>query len=654
MQGFGILSLLVWLPIAGGIAVLALGDTAYVNFCQTGRLIDARIEALGGARAADRQDLDLDFQKAAAAWTDKALEVFAPADAAPANTVVHVDFKGAPAAEDDDEPRFTAENPIEAEIAALINLNGTGSTRETWHAEFAVGDPGFVYKPGDAIGLYPENDPALAEDLLKAVGLAGDDALKQKLVTSFDITTLSRPAVDGYAKLTGRKDVAALLEDGGLATFAADRQLVDLFESFPEKLSADQLTKLLRPLPGRLYSVASSLKAHAGEAHLLVGAVRWTSHGRARNGVTSTFLADRCKVGGNARIYVKPNKHFGLPADGDRPIVMIGAGTGVAPYRGFIEERAEAGDKGKSWLFFGERNFSYDFLYQLEWQDHLASGALSNIDVAPSQVLLEATIAEVTLNDQLRFGLRWFFETQASQFRLTDSALGSVTPRFPGFSYFLNMPNVKIALNALSDVTDVNVVSSPSMMVLDNKRALLQIGDEVPIATQSAVSTGTPDAPIVNAISFRSTGVILGITPRVGDNGRILLDIEQEVSDVVPTTSSTIDSPTIQQRRIKTTVAVTSGESIVLAGFMQDRASKARQQVPLVGDVPWLGNLFKDKNDTIRRTELLIAITPQVVKDPSQIRGIAAEFRDRINLTTRPQRATPPDRREQVDRVLVR
>jgi len=388
-------------------AVLALGDTAYVNFCQTGRLIDTRLEALGGARAADRQDLDLDFQKAAAAWTDKALEVFAPADAAPANTVVHVDFKGAPAAEDDDEPRFTAENPIEAEIAALVNLNGTGSTRETWHVEFAVGDPGFVYKPGDAVGLYPENDPALAEDVLKAVGLSGDDALKQKLVTSFDITTLSRPAVDGYAKLTGRKDVAALLEDGGLATFAADRQLVDLFESFPEKLSADQLTKLLRPLPGRLYSVASSLKAHAGEAHLLVGAVRWTSHGRARNGVTSTYLADRCKVGGNARIYVKPNKHFGLPADGDRPIIMIGAGTGVAPYRGFIEERAETGDKGKSWLFFGERNFSYDFLYQLEWQDHLASGTLSRIDVAFSRDQPEKIYVQHRLWERRAELLKW-------------------------------------------------------------------------------------------------------------------------------------------------------------------------------------------------------------------------------------------------------
>jgi len=389
-------------------AVLALGDTAYVNFCQTGRQIDARLEALGGSRAADRQDLDLDFQKAAAAWTDKALEVFAPpADAQQATTVVHVDFKGAPAAEDDDEPRFTAENPVEAEIAALVNLNGTGSTRETWHAEFAVEEPGFVYKPGDAIGLYPENDPALAEDLLKAVGLTGDDVLKQKLVKSFDITTLSRPAVDGYAKLTGRTDVAKLLEGDELARFAADRQLIDLFETFPEKLTADQLAKLLRPLPGRLYSVASSLKAHPGEAHLLVGAVRWTSHGRARNGVTSTYLADRCKVGGKARIYIKPNRHFGLPADGDRPIVMIGAGTGVAPYRGFIEERAETGAAGRSWLFFGERNFSNDFLYQLEWQDHLASGTLSRIDVAFSRDQPEKIYVQHRLWERREELLKW-------------------------------------------------------------------------------------------------------------------------------------------------------------------------------------------------------------------------------------------------------
>ncbi len=391
-------------------AVLALGDTAYVNFCQTGREVDKRLEALGGIRAADRVDLDLDFQKAAAAWTDKALETIAPAEPAGSATVVHVDFKAPVAADEDDEPRFTAENPAEAEISELINLNGTGSTRETWHAEFAVEDPGFIYKPGDAIGLFPENDPELAEDLLKAVGLAGDAALKKKLVESYDITTLSRPLVDAYAKLTGSKGVAKLLEEGELARFAADRQLIDLFESFPEKLAGDQFLKLLRPLPGRLYSVASSLKAHPGEAHLLVGAVRWSSHGRARKGVTSTYLADRCKVGSKARIYVKPNRHFGLPADGDRPIIMIGAGTGVAPYRGFIEERAETGAKGKSWLFFGERNFSNDFLYQLEWQDHLASGTLSRIDVAFSRDQPEKIYVQTRLWERRAELQKWLDE----------------------------------------------------------------------------------------------------------------------------------------------------------------------------------------------------------------------------------------------------
>lgn len=387
-------------------AVLALGDTAYVNFCETGRLIDERLEALGATRLHARQDLDLDFQKQAAAWTEKALEVFAPAETAVPTTVVHVDFKGAGAL-DDDEERFTAESPAEAEISALVNLNGTGSSRETWHAEFAVEDPAFVYKPGDAIGLLPENDPELAEELLAATGLGSDAALKLKLVQNLDITTLSRPLVDGYAKLTGRKDVAALLEGDALARFTADHQLVDLFATYPEKLTADQLTGLLRPLPGRLYSVASSLKAHPGEAHLLVGTVRWTSHGRSRKGVASTFLADRRKVGDNARIYIKPNRHFGLPADGTTPIVMIGAGTGVAPYRGFIEERAENGDTGKSWLFFGERNFTNDFLYQLEWQDHLAAGTLSRIDVAFSRDQPEKIYVQHRLWERRNDLLKW-------------------------------------------------------------------------------------------------------------------------------------------------------------------------------------------------------------------------------------------------------
>jgi len=276
---------------------------------------------------------------------------------------------------------------------------------------------------------------------------------------------------------------------------------------------------------------------------------------------------------------------------------------------------------------------------------------LARIDVAPSQVMLEATIAEVTLNDRLRFGLRWFFEKGASELRLSDVATAAVAPNLTGFSYFVNTPNVKVALNALSTITDVNVVSSPTLMTLDNKRAILQVGDEVPVATQSAVSVVTPGAPIVNTISYRNTGVILSITPRVADNGRVLLDIEQEVSDVVETSTSAIDSPTFQQRRVRTTVAVQDGEAIVLAGMMQDRATRTRDQIPIVGDIPVVGNLFKNKTDTIARTELLIAITPRVVKDAGQIRDIAAEFRDKLNFSTRPERRAPPDKREQVDRL---
>jgi general secretion pathway protein D len=277
---------------------------------------------------------------------------------------------------------------------------------------------------------------------------------------------------------------------------------------------------------------------------------------------------------------------------------------------------------------------------------------LERIDVAPNQVLLEATIAEVRLNDDLKMGVRWFFQAGSNQFAFTDLASGAVTPVFPTFTSFFNTANVKFVIDALSTITDINIISSPTLMVLDNKKATLVVGNEVPIVTQSAVAVLTPGAPIVNSITYRNTGIVLNITPRVVDKGRILLDVEQEASDVVRTVTSGIDSPTIQQRRIKTTVAVNDGEAIVLGGLIQDRADYRRDQIPLLGEVPVLGNLFKSKLDQIIRTELLVAITPRIVRDAAQIRGITEEFRAKINLTTRPQRQAPPDRKEQIDRLI--
>ena len=391
-------------------AVLSLGDTAYVNFCETGKKIDARLEALGAIRVADRIDLDLDYAKEAAVWTEKTLTQFLPSETSPTATVVHVDFKGAGGEEEAVEPIFTAENPCEAEVSALLNLNGTGSTRETWHVELSISAEGFTYEPGSAIGIFPENDSTLASDVARAVGLDGDAHFVNKLIKSYDITTLSRSVVGSYAKLTERKDVISLLEGESFAHFSADRQFVDFLQAYPEKLTQDQLLSLLRPLPSRLYSVASSMKAHPSEAHLLIGAVRWTSHGRKRGGVASTFFADRRKVGDQVRVYVKPNRHFCLPKDANTPIIMIGAGTGVAPYRSFIEERVETSAKGKSWLIFGERNYTNDFLYQLEWQDHLTSGFLSRIDVAfsrdqPEKIYVQHRLWEA--RDEL---LKWLDE----------------------------------------------------------------------------------------------------------------------------------------------------------------------------------------------------------------------------------------------------
>jgi general secretion pathway protein D len=255
-------------------------------------------------------------------------------------------------------------------------------------------------------------------------------------------------------------------------------------------------------------------------------------------------------------------------------------------------------------------------------------GVIKGLDIMPKQVLIEVTIAEVSLNDELKFGVRWFLQGKGgNSFTFTDDPGGSIASVFPGFSYALTAANIAATLNALNTITTVNVISSPSLTVMDNRAAFLQIGDEVPITTQSAVSVLTPGAPVVNSVTYKDTGIILSIMPHINASGRVLLDLEQEVSSVVQTTTSGIDSPTIQQRRIKTSVAVNNGEALALGGLMQRQNNNTQGQVPLLGSIPIIGNAFKFKDNTIAKTELLIFITPTVMRNLNEARAVTDEYR---------------------------
>jgi sulfite reductase (NADPH) flavoprotein alpha-component len=379
-------------------AVLALGDRAYAKFCETGRLFDERFAALGATRVADRIECDLDYEAPANAWIGGTLtQLQAGLGDTEPGAVIHVDFARTPA----EAATYSRTRPFEAEITQRVKLSGSRSTSETWHLEVSLAGAGIAYEPGDSLGFLPSNDPALVDAVLAASGLAGDAALHAALSERFDITTLTRKQVEDFAHITGD---ASLVADG---SFAEGRQVIDLLEAAPHRLDAEQLTTLLRPLPPRYYSLASSLKAAPDEAHLLVAAVRYETHGRARNGVASVDIADRRKTGEKLKVFVKPNQHFRLPADPQRPIIMIGPGTGVAPFRAFMQERDTVGARGKNWLVFGHRNYTHDFLYQLEWQDLLKRSVLTRLDVAFSRDQPEKRYVQHALWDARRDVHAW-------------------------------------------------------------------------------------------------------------------------------------------------------------------------------------------------------------------------------------------------------
>jgi sulfite reductase (NADPH) flavoprotein alpha-component len=373
--------------------VLALGDTAYVEFCAIGKAIDERLAALGAKRVVKRVDCDLDFATPAAEWIDGAVKALVPPGR---GTMIEVDF-GKQAAKTD---------IVEAEVIEHINLNSSRSAKETIHLalSFDVGAP--PYEPGDSLDIYAENDPAAVDELLAATHLAGDAVLRSELIGSRDINTLSMKTMETYANVVGHHYVKALIEQGGAQEWISGRQLIDLVTCFPIALTVEHLRALTRPLAPRAYSIASSRREVGEEAHLLVSAVRYENHGRTRKGVASNYVAERLKRGQRLRVKLRPNRHFALPAP-DKDVIMVGPGTGVAPFRAFVQERRATGAKGRNWLFFGDRQFMHDFLYQLEWQDALKDGTLTRMDVAFSRDRFEKVYVQDRMWEQRRDLVSW-------------------------------------------------------------------------------------------------------------------------------------------------------------------------------------------------------------------------------------------------------
>ncbi len=307
-----------------------------------------------------------------------------------------------------------------------------------------------------------------------------------------------------------------------------------------------------------------------------------------------------------------------------QPVEVVSEGApAAAPVSGFSSGGASVvADEENNSLLISSTAREYERIEQI----------LHQLDVLPTQVMLEAVIAEVTLNDELKFGVRWYFEKGGFNVSLSDLASGFTGATFPGLAWGFASKGLEVTLNALSSVTDVKVISSPTLMALNNQKATLQIGDQVPIVTRTSTGVENPDAPLISTVEMKDTGIILNVTPRVNSSGRVLLDIEQEASSVVKTTTSGIDSPTIQQRKISTRVVVNDGEALVLGGLIQDRKTNTRGQVPILGEIPIIGNAFKSKTDTIARTELIIFIRPHVVRNFEEARSVNNEFRQRLDF----------------------
>ncbi|WP_313682674.1 NADPH-dependent assimilatory sulfite reductase flavoprotein subunit [Klebsiella africana] len=394
-------------------AVFGLGDTSYEFFCQSGKDFDNKLAELGAERLLDRVDADVEYQAAAAEWRARVVEVLKAR--APVAAPAQLTTSGA--VNDIHTSPYTKEAPLTATLSVNQKITGRDSEKDVRHIEIDLGDSGLRYQPGDALGVWYQNDPQLVKELVELLWLKGDESvtvegktlpLAEALEWHFELTVNTATIVENYATLTRSESLLPLVGDKAqLQQYAAATPIVDMVRFSPAQLDAEALIGLLRPLTPRLYSIASSQAEVESEVHVTVGVVRYEIEGRARAGGASSFLADRVEEDGEVRVFIEHNDNFRLPANPETPVIMIGPGTGIAPFRAFMQQRAADGAQGKNWLFFGNPHFTEDFLYQVEWQSYVKEGLLTRIDLAWSRDQQQKIYVQDKLREQGAELWRW-------------------------------------------------------------------------------------------------------------------------------------------------------------------------------------------------------------------------------------------------------
>jgi sulfite reductase (NADPH) flavoprotein alpha-component len=379
------------------VAVIGLGDSSYEYFCQTAIDFEQRFNQLGAKTVFARAGLNVDYQQEANDWINSALDVFAEDfDKHHQDSAQHfaqvIPLNGFQA---DSESQYTKTNPLIAEITTVQKITGRGSSKDVRHVEIELGDSGLSYQPGDALGVYFTNDSTAVALILERLQLSGEEqvqiddeksSLKHALTEKLELTQSYPRFVEQFAQLSNNKELIAISTDkAALREYLATRQIIDVIEQNAADVGAQAFVDCLRKIQPRLYSIASSQAEVESEVHLTVAVVEYEAFGRAHLGGCSGYLAHHTVEGAEVRVYVEPNDKFRLPADDNLPIIMVGPGTGIAPFRAFLQERESRGAQGKNWLVFGERTFSQDFLYQTEIQAYVKSGLLSKIDLAFSR-----------------------------------------------------------------------------------------------------------------------------------------------------------------------------------------------------------------------------------------------------------------------------